>query len=319
MPRTSGPPEASRRSALSATAASQHGVFTRRQAIAAGYPVRTIAYRLRTHAWEAVDYGVYRTAGTPGSWHQRLLAACLAGPAVASHRAAARLWHAPGVEDAPVEVTAFRHRRRSRRSDVVWHESVRLVPYERRMIDGIPVTEPARTLLDLGALEDDTALVTTFDDFIRRGLTSVEAVEARLEQLGELRLGSSRVKAVIRRRRGDTGAVPESILESKFDQLIRRAGLPPPVRQFEVRDAAGNLVGRADFAYPAHRILIEVQSVRFHGPERHEEEDRRRAALAALDYRIIPIGSRDLREHPDRVVRTIAAAIGVYPLKRSFL
>jgi hypothetical protein len=42
---------------------------------------------LRTGEIVAVDHSVFRSALTPPSWEQRLLAACLAGPAAASHRA----------------------------------------------------------------------------------------------------------------------------------------------------------------------------------------------------------------------------------------
>jgi very-short-patch-repair endonuclease len=307
MPRRTGPDESERRATLGALSNSQRGLFTRDQAIAAGYPRSTIAYRLRTHDWDVVDYAVYRVTGTPDSWHQRLLAACLAGPAVASHRAAAVLWHAPGIS-SPVEVTVIRHRRRSRRPDVTWHESTRLEPYERRIVEGIPVTEPARTLLDLASLGDEHVLVTTFDDFIGRGLTSFDAIYRRIEQLGELRRGAKVMRALLERRR--PGHVPESVVETEFAQLLRRAGLPDPVPQFVVRDDGGAFVGRVDFAYPAERVLIEIQSTRWHnGPEDRERDDRRHARMGSLRYHVVPIGTGDLRARPDEVVATIRTAL----------
>jgi hypothetical protein len=130
-------------------AVAQHGVFSREQALAAGFSAKNIDYRLRIGRWICVDAGVYRPASTPPSWELTVMAACIGGPAVASHRSAARLWSFPGLLTAPPEVTAYRHRRR-RSLSVVWHESRYLD--ERRdttILDGIPVTSATRTLVDL--------------------------------------------------------------------------------------------------------------------------------------------------------------------------
>ena len=81
-----------------------------------------IRQRLDVDELVAVDYGVYASVITPPSWHQRLLAVCIASPAAASHRSAGALWRAPDLVDALLEVTAVRHLRRSSQ-DVVWHES----------------------------------------------------------------------------------------------------------------------------------------------------------------------------------------------------
>ena len=124
---------------LAKLAQHQHGVFTRRQAVEAGYAVGQIDHRVQIRDWITVDHGVYRSTHTPTTWLQRLLAACLAGPAVASHRAAATIWGFPGFPEELVEVTALRHRRR-KASDVIWHETVRLDDREATVIDGVPVT-----------------------------------------------------------------------------------------------------------------------------------------------------------------------------------
>src|SRR5205814_1387990 len=101
------------------------------------------------------------------SWEQRLLAACLAGPAVASHRSAAALWCLPPFDRDALEVTALRHRRR-KASDIRWHESIRLTDADTTILDGIPATDATRTLLDLAAVVDASALIIAFDDAVRR-------------------------------------------------------------------------------------------------------------------------------------------------------
>ena len=162
---------------LAAVANRQYGAFTRKQAFAAGFSRRAIGYRLRTAQWLPIDFGVYREATTPGSWHQRLLAACLAGPAFASHRAAARL---SGLLDpAPVEVAALRHRRR-RSADVIWHESQALFDNDVTEIEGIPTTRPTRTVIDLALVLGDTEYARVYDEAVRRRLVPQIAAPLRI-------------------------------------------------------------------------------------------------------------------------------------------
>ncbi len=54
-------------------------LFTHAQALSAGYSLRQVQHRRETGRWEQMHYtGVYRVAGSPASWEQRLLAGCLA-------------------------------------------------------------------------------------------------------------------------------------------------------------------------------------------------------------------------------------------------
>jgi hypothetical protein len=126
---------------------SQHGVIGRSQALASGMTRKGIEVRLRNGSWRSYLRHTYVVAGAPRTWRQRLMEACLwAGEsALASHRAAAALWHLPGFAEGFVEITTNKHvasplacvHRTTTRSgmDIV-----------RR--DGIPVTAPHRTIID---------------------------------------------------------------------------------------------------------------------------------------------------------------------------
>jgi Protein of unknown function (DUF559) len=289
----------------------QHGVFSRAQAIAAGMHPSAIDRRVNNAEWEAVDYAVYRIAGTPPTWRQRLMAGCLAGPAMASHRAAAALLGFVDCEEGVVEVTASRHRRRFRRGDVVWHESHRLDVRDVTESDGIPVTRPLRTVLDLGVVVDVDRLEELLDDGIRRGWFSASAVWRRWEQLGgDLRPGGRIVRAVLERKAA--GARPVgSILETRFLQLLRRAGLPEPVTQFEVYDG-GKLFARVDFAYPEFGVAIEVDGEERHtgrSPRKHDARRDRR--LVALGFRPLRFHWEDVHKTPDVVARDIGEVIRI--------
>jgi Protein of unknown function (DUF559) len=260
---------------------------------------RAINRRVGTGEWEVVDYGVYRVVGTPSSWRQRLMAACLAGPAVVSHRAAAALLGFVDCGEGIAEVTAVRHRRRYR-SDVVWHESGRLDSLDLTEIDGIPVTRPLRALLDLGVVVDVDRLEELLDDGLRRGWFSTTAVWRRWEELGgDLRPGGRIVRVVLERKAAGERPVG-SILETRFRQLVRRAGLPEPVTQYEVRDG-DEFVARVDFAYPDFGVVIEVD-----GEERHTGRSPRKHD-ARRDRRLVALGLRPLRFHWDDVQKSAEA------------
>jgi very-short-patch-repair endonuclease len=292
---------------LVALASRQYGCFTRSQCLAIGLSPSAIDRRLARGEWVAVDHGVYRFALTPTSWHQRVLAACLAGPAVASHRCAGALCDAPGCAMGIVELTARRHRRRTC-ADVIWHESHHLDDDDIEVIDGIPTTNPVRTFIDLGAVLHPRILTLVLDDFLRRRLVTTPAVLLRLDALGPRRRGSSRVRRALAQR-ATADAVPESALESEMDLLMREFGLPTPERQVAVHDHDG-FVGRLDYAYRELRIDIEVDGARWHSsPEAHKRDADRDARLRRLGWVVLRFDATDIRHRPAWVAERIRLAI----------
>jgi very-short-patch-repair endonuclease len=291
--------------AIARVAERQFGAFTRKQALHVGFTVDVIKKRLARGVWKLIDHNVYRSSATPATWHQRLIAACLGGPAVASHRSAGQLWDFPGMSDDLVEVTALRHRRRHA-ARVIWHESYHLTERDITEIEGIPCTRPVRTFLDLGVVLSPNELEQVLNEGIRRNLLSVSAIARRLEEFGPLRPGTKVVRAVLDRhvpnRRG-----PESVLETRFLQLVRSARLPEPIPQFHVKLGDGAVV-RLDFAYPHHRIAIELDGAAYHSGELADQRDRRRdTRLAALGWRVLRFGWDDVTRTPDYVLGTMRA------------
>jgi very-short-patch-repair endonuclease len=105
------------------------------------------------------------------------------------------------------------------------------------------------------------------------------------------------------------GDKTESHLERRFLRLVRAAGLPPIVQQVEVSDADG-FVMRVDFAYPALKIAIEIDSVLHHATDRAFESDRsKRNRLIIAGWLLLQFTSRRIRERPTRVCEEVAAAI----------
>jgi very-short-patch-repair endonuclease len=281
---------------LFALARTQDSVFS--LADAAGAGLREPQIRVRAaHFWERIYDGVFRIPGAAASWKGELLAATLAGGpgAAISHRAAAALYGLPGGRDDLVELTCVRWKRTTHPGLVV-HESRRLAACDIQLVDGIPVTTPERVILDIASYFPSAnylelvvqaarrkRLVTyastqeMFDRHARRGLKGVRAVREVLE-------------------RWDPESRPtESEMETLLVRTLRENGLPEPVVQFEISDAAGRFIARVDAAYPAARIAIEYDSKQEHSDEfQIARNDKRRNALQANRYWVLSARHRDL-------------------------
>ena len=293
-------------------AAVQHGVFARSQVVAEGATRGFIEGRLATGRWEPRYPGVYVMAGAPASWRQRLLAACLLTGAVASHRAAAAVLRVPGGETGTLELSAA-DGRRVRRSGLVVHQVASLDPVDVTVVDAIPVTTATRTIIDLAAVVTAEILEEALDDGLRRQLTSIPRLAWRIATLG--RRGRPGI-AVLQRliaARGGARPTPESALETRLLRRLRRAGLPEPECQYEIKDR-GRLLARVDFAFPDARVAIEADGYRWHsGRVRWERDLARRNRLTAHGWRVIHVTSGDLEHRPDEIVRMIAQALDGSP------
>src|SRR5687768_4050543 len=100
--------------AIHERAAKQHGVISLAQALELGLNRSSVQRRTASGAFEGLRPGVYRVSGSPTSWEQELVAACLWTGGVASHRAAGRLWGFDGLQrygELEISITPPRHPR----------------------------------------------------------------------------------------------------------------------------------------------------------------------------------------------------------------
>src|SRR4051812_7512710 len=135
---------------LLAIAASQHSTFHLAQARSYGVTQDMLDVRRKTGEIESLHRGVDKIAGTKATWEQALMAAVLAGGpgTVVSHAAAAQLWGLIDLDD-PVEITVDRDRSpRFGRGVVTIHRPLDLTPQQVTRRNGIPVTNPLRTMVD---------------------------------------------------------------------------------------------------------------------------------------------------------------------------
>ena len=158
--------------AIARLAAAQHGVFSRAQAAAVGATDSHLKHGVARYV--RMRRAIFAMRAMAPSFEQRVMAVCLAGQATfASHRTAARLWCLAGIDDGVVEVTSELDRRGG--PDVIVHRTQKLPDCDVTSIRAIPVTAPARTIIDLAAVVDETCLEIVLDDALRRGLLRCRA------------------------------------------------------------------------------------------------------------------------------------------------
>src|SRR4051794_39294904 len=153
------------------------------------------------------------------------MAATLAGAdgAVLSHRSAAALWRMRDTTRR-AEVTVVRHR--GPRPGVQFHQAV-LKSDEIAVVEGIPVTTPARTLLDLATVLTDQHLEAAFQEAEVRRLTSPTSLDALLERYPGRR-GTAVLRRILEHHRKIAHPIPTSVLERRFLALLDAHGLPRP-------------------------------------------------------------------------------------------
>jgi hypothetical protein len=241
--------------------------------------------------------------GTPATFRQRLVVATLAaGGTFASHRSAALLHGFDGVDAAPVEVTVKRGRYPTI-DGVVVHRSTPLDQRDVTAVDGIPCTNVARTMCDLGAVLRQDDVERCLDGVLRQGvrLRWIEDTLARVQRPGPT--GTSTLRRVIDDPRR-SGGVPATW----FERLLRRAldapDLPPVVLQHTVR-VGGRVVARFDAAIPEWRIAIEAHSAEWHDrPGRVWRDLERDNEVKTLGWTIVYV-TWSLAQRPDDVLDLI--------------
>ena len=224
---------------------------------AAGYTVGELHRMRRTGALTSVRRGVYVAGAQPDDAavrHLLLVRAALAeldGSSVVSHASAAVV-HGLSVWGLPLDVVAVtrdRSRTGARRSNLVHVHSAPLSCDEVVVVDGLPCTSVARTVVDLARIAPFEQAVVSADAALRGGLERPLLVEALQRATGWVGVPAARRAAAFADGRS------ESVGESRSRVAIARAGLPPPALQWPVRYGASTAY--ADFAWVAQRTVGE--------------------------------------------------------------
>lgn len=165
----------------------------------------------------------------------------------------------------------------------------------------IPVTAPARTILDLAA-HDAQAGERAVDRALAEEKTTIDALRAcacaRRGTRGARALGS--VLDAAERFDGIT----RSELEEAFAALASAAGLGDPKRSELVCGV------RVDAVWPDERVAVELDGCRWHRTRARTESDRdRELRLRAAGWLVLRYSARRVFEEPMLVVADLARAL----------
>jgi predicted transcriptional regulator of viral defense system len=302
---------------LARLAAQQHGVVTLRQLYSLGYSDSQVRTRVSAGWLHSIHRGVYAVGRRPlpleGCW----MAAVLAGGegALLSHYAAAELWRlrtrpdrataSPrGQPHPPIDVTIPRRGGRRHRAGLVIHRAAGLCPEERAIQCRIPVTTPARTLLDLAARIPRRELERAMDEAERLKLCTEEDLDEMVRaHFG--RAGAGALRALLDEHRAGSTATRNDF-EELFLSLSREYGLPQP-------DVNVALLGYVvDFLWRDAKLVVEVDGRATHGTRKAFQGDRDRdGRLAVAGYRVLRFTWWDVTRRPAVVADRVRRLLGV--------
>lgn len=167
-------------------------------------------------------------------------------------------------------------------------------------LDGVPLTTPARTWLDLASVLGLDDLVVAADHFICAQSRSFGPKKVALCSVGDLHdqvLANPGARGIRTARRAlalcRVGS--DSAPETRLRLAIGRLGLPEPVLSYVVQDHTGGELAWPDVAFPAFKVAVNYDG-RHHLQERQRESDiRRDESLAAIGWTSVTVTAGHVR------------------------
>jgi very-short-patch-repair endonuclease len=227
-----------------------------------------------------------------------MAATLAAGPgALLSHYAAAVLDGLRPPADGPIDVTVSGRKARSRPGLRIHRAHVDPADATRR--HGIPVTTPARTLLDLAATASTKDLELALNEAHLQRRVSSHSLNEQFS-----RYPRHRGAAALKRATRLDPRLTRSEAERLMLDLVREAGLPTPEANVRI---AGYEV---DLLWREPKLIVEIDGYAFHSMRSSFERDRRRdQQLVAAGHRVIRVTWRQITDETIGVATRLATAL----------
>jgi predicted transcriptional regulator of viral defense system len=300
--------QAPRDSAISAVAVAQHGVIALDQLVALGLSASAVRSRVASGRLHRVHRAVFAVGHPRLTRNGRVMAAVLAcaSGTVASHRTAAALLDLRIRSHPWIDVTSPGSTAR-RRVGIRIHSGATLTACDVTVVDNVPCTTLARTLLDVA--EDGTRreLERACDRAETQRLLDMTVIDDALERATGRR-GAGMLRTIFSEHQvGST--LTRNELEERFLAISRDAALPPDSVNawLPYPDGGG---AEADFLWRAQRLIVEVDGRDVHTTRRAFESDRRRdQQLMLLGWRVVRFTWRQVMFEPAYVAATLRALL----------
>ncbi|WP_153504134.1 type IV toxin-antitoxin system AbiEi family antitoxin domain-containing protein [Cumulibacter manganitolerans] len=272
----------------------RHGVLTRTDLERAGLPRGQVAALCQE--LPRLMRGTYLLPGDHDPWMQKVVAGLLsAGEGSAAWgRTAAALW---GLGERPSVIEVLSDKHRPATED--WLRIKRDPVLLRRVVD----VEPCRVALedaviDASASGDRASALALVARALQERRTTPERLLAVARGRHRLRHRALLLDAI-----GPTAAGAHSALEHLYRLDVEQAHRLPPMRRQHLVPTSGH---HADGGYPEHRLLIELDGVRYHDLDADTALDNRHSAAG---YRTLRFGWPTIDADPCGVASTVAAAL----------
>ncbi len=286
-------------------ASRQHGAIAVRQIVALGLSASAVRNRVAKGRLHGLHRGVVTVVPpallTPRGEIMAATLACEPGTA-ASHRAGGALFELRLAIRRPIDVTTPGSKAR-RRPGIRIHSGATLTAADLTVVDNIPCTTLARTLLDI--CEDATRreVERALDVAEQQRILDMRALDDVLARANGRR-GAKLLRAVLTEHRvGST--LTRNKLEEAFLAICRAAELPPDAVNVWIAypDGGG---AEADFLWRRQRLVVEVDGRDVHTTRRAFHSDRRRdQQLMLLGWRVVRFTWRQVMFEPAYVAATL--------------
>jgi hypothetical protein len=262
---------------VSDIATRQLGLITRIQLYELGVGRGAVDHALESGLIRQVHRGVYAVGHFSLPPFAAEMAAVLAvgEGTLLSHQSAAAMWGLIPPVEGDIDVTLVDQDRSRSRAGIRVHRVKSMAPRDATTLRNIPITSPARALLDITPDLRAPELERTFDEGLKGKILTRSAV-AETAARSQHRPGAARLVALARAELGSP-ADTRSWAEGRLRVLIRAGGLPEP----EFNAPVGRY--RVDALWRRHGLIVEVDGYAFHSTRRSFENDHERdLALTAV-------------------------------------
>jgi very-short-patch-repair endonuclease len=294
---------------IGSVAAAQYGIVTRTQLLEVGLSSAAIERRQKSGRLRALHRGVYLVGPVMLDRTRELAAVLAGGPcAVLSHTSAVPVWGMLSMGGgAPVHVSVPGSGRGGRLG-IRFHR-VALAEDERTVVDGIPITSPFRTLVDIAGILGSREVELAVAAAEREGLITGDELTALPDRYSS-RPGMSVLRTLIREGTGPHFTRSEA--ERRCIDLLRSAGLPRPHTNVPLGPY------ELDLFWPVEGIALEIDGRAYHTCRHRFEGDRRKDAwLHARGIRVVRLTWRQISRDPIATAVQVGQALALARARRA--
>jgi very-short-patch-repair endonuclease len=293
---------------IAAIADAQRGRVSRAQLTAAGITdsaIRTRTAKSWLHRLHIAVYAVgHRAPIGLGAETAALLA--VGDGAVLSHQTAVVIWRLIPVGFAPAQIhLTVVGRDSAKPAGIVVHRTRRLHRRDLRIEQRLPLTSPARTILDLADVLPIGELEKILDEGIASKIVRLTQVEEVLARSGQGRHGAPALQSLVdERRSGKATGRTRSEGERRFFELLRAAQLPLPEKNAPIHGFT------ADFLWRDEGVVVEFDSYQFHSTKSAFERDHRKDAVFKANHLdVTRITWEQMEDEPYAIVARLAKTL----------